>query len=991
MKRILVVIFCPAMLIVIAGRANAQLWKEYEDSAKVFQNGKNISKTIEYLTKANAELERDSAVSASNAQILKDIGLLFYNSRQLSKAEPYWIKSKEIQVKIFGSQNLLYAGICSNLGILYLETGKYEMSALHLLEAKQLIEKIVGKESAEYALACNNLGNLYKTTGEYARAELLFIESKDVRAKAIGKETSLYAQSCGNLAILYKLMGAYDKAEPLYKESKNIFEMTSGKNSLDYAQSTNNLGVFYFDIGNYRDAENLYNEAKGIRQKLAGPNSQAHYSSCNNLGILYTRMNRYEEAEALFLEAKSIVEKTFGNKHQEYATNCNNLGLFYSNIGQSAKAEALLLEAKDIWSMAFGTESPLYALCCFNLGNLYEHSNPGKAEAYHSEAKQIREKILGPDHPDYAQSCNGLARLYSENRQFDKAEPLFFEARRIMALSTGRNNPQYAANCDYIGNMLRETGQFTKAEKFYLEAIEIWKSIMGEKSKNYAASKRNLANLYRLNGEFEKAQLAFSEIFQIENEYVDQVFNFTSEPEKLAYLDKNAGTTSQYFSFIKASGYKNPSGLDYTVSLNNRNRVLDAFTQQRQLVEKSSDTILKSRFEEWIQTKEQLAYWLSKPLKERAGYDITLRNKTQELEKQLSKLSKTFKQIGDQKISFESVRSNLKNSEAAIEFASFQYSDGNRWTDSIYYIALVLRKDKPEPELVYLFEERELNAILKQKRAKPEATIDDLYTSTALYNLIWKPLDKHFENISKVYFASSGLLHKLNLSAIAVNKNQTLGDLYSLVQLNTTASVGEIPNTVLTTPDKILLYGGVKFNADTTAIKSAVKLYQLADEKTVAYRGFNMPADQLTELPFSEMEVDNIAQIAKKGNYSAYTFKGVDANEESVKSLKGKQSPTVLHFATHGKFFPDPVKVNPEESLSGGKVYAQSDNPLFRSMLLLAGANNAWSGKPASGIQDGVLTAYEISNMYLPNTKLVVLSACETGLGDIQGSEGVYG
>jgi len=109
-------------------------------------------------------------------------------------------------------------------------------------------------------------------------------------------------------------------------------------------------------------------------------------------------------------------------------------------------------------------------------------------------------------------------------------------------------------------------------------------------------------------------------------------------------------------------------------------------------------------------------------------------------------------------------------------------------------------------------------------------------------------------------------------------------------------------------------------------------------------------------------------------------------------------SPRVLHLATHGFFFPDPEKTSAmfETSPTLGAaepVFKISDHPMIRSGLLLAGGNHAWAtGKPLrEGMEDGILTAYEISQMNLANTELVVLSACETGLGDISGNEGVYG
>jgi CHAT domain-containing protein len=103
------------------------------------------------------------------------------------------------------------------------------------------------------------------------------------------------------------------------------------------------------------------------------------------------------------------------------------------------------------------------------------------------------------------------------------------------------------------------------------------------------------------------------------------------------------------------------------------------------------------------------------------------------------------------------------------------------------------------------------------------------------------------------------------------------------------------------------------------------------------------------------------------------------------------KSPDILHIATHGFFFSDPEK-RKDQRFGEENAFKWNENPLFRSGLALSGANAAWSGQPTPGnIEDGIATAYEISHLNLSNTKLVVLSACESGLGDIKGSEGVYG
>ena len=302
-----------------------------------------------------------------------------------------------------------------------------------------------------------------------------------------------------------------------------------------------------------------------------------------------------------------------------------------------------------------------------------------------------------------------------------------------------------------------------------------------------------------------------------------------------------------------------------------------------------------------------------------------------------------------------------------------------------------MTKDKPEPQLIPLFEEKQLSTY---------KTIASLYGTNqkvnAAYNLIWAPLEKHLNGITKIYFAPAGLLYRISFPALPVNDHEVLSDKYQLVQLNTTASVASQSENFITTSDKIYLYGGIQYDVDSAALKQAVVAYRSSNEN----ENIRFLTDDSTRgsswqyLPGTQKEINEIDSLGKQKNYDVVFTEGVSASEESIKALNGNASPAVLHIATHGFFFPDPKEKKKESinsSFESGNVFRQSDNPLFRSGLLFAGANNAWQGKQIEGVEDGILTAYEVSNLYLPNTKLVVLSACETGLGDIEGNEGVYG
>ena len=974
-------------LLFISYQVYGQMWKEQVDSAKVFQDQKNNAKAIEYYQKANDLLKNDSALTTSYQRNSNDIGDLYVAMGQYSKAEPFYIEAKQVIEKLEGKDNADYATSCNNLGRVYRLMGQYEKSEVLLIEAKKLREKILGKENADYATTCNNLAILYFEVGQYETARPFYIEAKQIREKVLGKEHIDYAASLNNLGILSMVTGRPDEAEPLYLEAKRIREKVVGKEHPFYAASCNNLGALYLETGQYKKAEPLYLEAKQIREKTLGKQHPEYAASCNNLAILYMDIGNYDQAELLYTESLQIGEKVLGTKHPEYAKSCINLALLYRTLGQYDKAEPLFVEARKVLAEVLGKEHVEYAKSCNNLGALYMvMGDYDRAAPLYDEARQIWKKVLGNEHPEYAKSCNNLALIYLDKGEYEKAEPLFLETNQIREKVFGKEHPDYAEGCDNLGVLYAEMGQYSKSLALHLLAKQIRETSLSKEHTKYIESCINLGNVYWKTGDFAQATKYYTEAFNSQRDQTKRIFAFTTEPEKQSYIKKINELRNIFLSY-SLTGADQYSNIAYAVSLANRNVILSSSQQIRHSIYNTNDTSLINKYNSWVNTREQLSFWYSKPLIDKKEKLKLLEEKANMLEKDLTRSSEQFRK-GQQEITWQKIQQSLKDKEAAIEFAEFQFFTGKRLTDSIYYIALVLRKDKRAPQMVQLFEKRQIDELLK--KAGSWTTIDSLYSSPALYKLVWQPLEKHLENISKVYYSSAGLLHKINLGSVISDKKIVLSEQYQLVHLNTTASISDHQDIFIAPSDKLLMYGGINFNADSAELKAAAKPYQLHNENSIALRGVNV-ADRLPDLPYTEEEVDYITKYAQQRKYPVKALKGVEANEESVKTLSGKNSPAVLHMATHGKFFPDPEKVNPGKSLSGGKAFAQSDNPLLRSMLLFAGANNAWSGKSVPGIQDGVLTAYEISNLYLPNTKLAVLSACETGLGDIQGSEGVYG
>jgi CHAT domain-containing protein len=247
--------------------------------------------------------------------------------------------------------------------------------------------------------------------------------------------------------------------------------------------------------------------------------------------------------------------------------------------------------------------------------------------------------------------------------------------------------------------------------------------------------------------------------------------------------------------------------------------------------------------------------------------------------------------------------------------------------------------------------------------------------------------------IKKIYFAPAGLLFRISLAALPVNDHQLLSDKYELVQLNTTAAVVNQAANVIDNAHNLYLYGAIKYDTDSATLKQAAIAYNSNPGITHSIPDDPARGDSLQYLPGTEKEITEIDSLGKQKDFPIVVLSGDSATEESIKALNGNASPAVLHMATHGFFFSDPkaIKDNTHTSIGSSNPFRESNNPLMRSGLFFAGASHAWKGKPVEGVEDGILTSYEVSNLYLPNTKLAVLSACQTALGDIQGNEGVYG
>jgi len=719
------------------------------------------------------------------------------------------------------------------------------------------------------------------------------------------------------------------------------FEKATDKDNIEYAEAANKLAGLYRSIGNFEKAEKLYRETLEIRKNTLGQTHPDYAVSLNNLALLYKDMGNFSRAEELYLKANEIIKNNRGKSTLSYATSLNNLATLYRDFEDYNTAEPLYMEALTTFINILGDEKHiLHGITLNNVAVMFrEIGNYTAAIPLQNKAIETIKGIAGTDHPSYATAINNLAILHKSMGNHSTAENLFKESVDLRKKTLNKNHPSYAKAMDNFAKLYYNSGNYKKADSLFKKANEIF--------------------FYNIN----------------------QQFGFLTEKEKELYLNTLSERFDAHHSYSLTRQKTNPSiiGETYNNILKTKGLLLKSSSAMRNAILTSNNDELINNYKKWIQVKRQITQLNISESAEKNISVSELENEANELEKFLVRHSTEFSDFDDLlNFSWQDVQKNLKPGEAAIEFTHFPIEK-----DSIIYCALVLKHDSNYPVMISLFEEKQLKNTINIKEDNSQEYINRLYgkqsaSNTELYNLIWQPLKKQLNDINTIYISPSGLLHRISFAAINKDTNHYLLDCYNLRILNTTANAGIDVGLDFTKKPTTTLFGGIKYSITSPA---------------------NSPWPYLSS---TLREVETIKETINEQTF-VQLITDKEATVERFKNLAPDSD--ILHIATHGFFFPDPAKkeAEMERKLKYGEVvfrginptamsrFTNNNDPLMRSGLVFAGVNDYWITKEQNKMDYGVLTALEVININLRNNKLVVMSACETGLGDIVGNEGVYG
>ncbi len=722
----------------------------------------------------------------------------------------------------------------------------------------------------------------------------------------------------------------------------------------------------------------------------------------DNLGRLFEIAGDFGKAERTMVAAAELRSNFSGENRLEYAGSLNNLGSLYRNLGNIRNAESYFVEARNIYSEILGAQSPQYATAINNLAQVYRISGKtGEAEALYNEAAQIYLNYYGEDHPLYATALNNLARLYRGQGKDDQARELYEKTIEIDKKSLGPKHPQYATSLTNLGVLYMAGAQTDKAEPLYKEALDIRRESLGKKHPQYARSLNNLALLYLANDRLVEAEPLFTEAIQVQIESIKSLFPSLSEKEKEDYYKTVRLDQERFNTLVVLLERENPKIIAelFNNQLATKAMLFSATDKMRRTIMASGDKALIQEFLEWRNLKADLAryYQVGKDELEKRKINLEdLENHANDLEKSLSLRSEIFAHETDQrKYTWHDIQASLAPDEAVIEIIRFREFGFRKtasridfgFTPSIHYVALVVTKGNVNgPDLVLLENGDELEAkYLSNYKNSLKFRVEDWYS----YDQYWAKIAEKLKGINKVFISPDGVFNKLNPNVFYDTKTgKFLIDELDVEQVTNSKDILE--KTVKENPIRTaVMIGNPDYDISPEGRRNVVQGKPYVPQTVggyIDYTKIKYGYQYFVNLPGAQEEIVKINEITSSHNWENQTYMKATALEEVVKAV---QSPKVLHIATHG-FFSQNV-VNSVE-----KYGVSADNPLFQSGLMLAGSGNTVYQRQVGGgsnlaIEDGILTAFEAMNLNLDNTDLVVLSACETGLGEVRNGEGVYG
>ncbi len=969
--------------------------------ARLYRDKGDFAKAESLYQRALAIREKALGLDHTNvADVLNRLGDLYRRKGDFAKAEPLYQRALAIREKALGTEHPDVAGSLINLANLYYRKGDFAKAEPLYQRSLAIREKALGTDHAETLALVSELATVAKSKGELARAESLLQRILAAKEKTFGPEDSQIIAPLLELGSFYTLTKVdLAKAELLIRRALAICEKKLPPDHDDFVGTLDSLASLCKEKADYVQAESLYRRVLAIREKKKGPEDMSVGFAAWMLASVHLAKAELNEAEALYRRALAILEKIAGKENPLLYGILNDTALVYLSKGDFAQAEPLFQRALVASEKAYGPENSGLIYPLSNLALIsFMQRDFAREEQLRQRVLAITEKTFGPAHPQFASALIGMAGIYLVRGEYTRAEPLLQRALMISEKAYGPEHPQVAGAIAAVSGLYLAQGDYVKAMQVCQRALTIIEKTFGSEHFNTVQYLNPLIEANRLQGDMPQAIALMTRGNDIIERSLDQYLVGGSERQKLALLSTIAPQVARTIALHTLSAPNDPAALKLalTTLLQRKGRgqdvMADAIAQLRRRATPEDQKLLN----QLADARSKLATaTLKGPGKDTPdAYRAQLKQLTEQSEKLESEISARNAEfrVQTQPVTLAAVQAAITSGTALVEFAFYVPPPPNitmigSGSVPARYVAYVLHP-QGEAQWVELGEAKVIDdAVEKLRQALRDKRRRDVkQLARAVDEKVLRPVRALLGQTRRVFISPDGALNLIPFAALVDEHNRYLVQRYDFSYLT---SGRDLLRLQVKQPNKqtAMFVANPDFGeaANAGAARQRGLVYRpgtkAATGEGAVLAGYYFPPLQGTA---------GEARALKAMLTDAIVLTQGQATEAALKQVSG---PRILHIATHGFFLENQKPAVVEErglklvSMEEPTVVGQIENPLLRSGLALAGAN-----RPTSGTgDDGILTAQEAAGLDLWGTKLVVLSACDTGVGEVKNGEGVYG
>ena len=837
------------------------------------------------------------------------------------------------------------------------EAGEYQI-ARDLLSGVIQTASQIGETDVSYA-AKSYLGRVFNNEGEFENAQKVTEEVLGYGQSNWQSRPMEIFNTMLELGVIYQRQGKSSEAEATYQEALHGLMEVVGDQHPSTLVALNNLGQLYEEIGFYDKAEPLLKLALESLETTLGPENQQSSRARNNLALLFESQGNFREAEPLYKRSMAILSKTRGDEYTDTIAVRNNLAFLYMMMQDYDRSSEIFERVQEQWMVLFGERHLATLKATNNLGRIYHKlERLSEAEQLILQAVEVRRSVLGAEHPDVVRSMIDLGSVYIDQQRLPEADTLLTQALALAEKVLGEQHP-------YTFEALNNLARAKEAQDQLQAAVEIRKTGFERRSK-----------------------------------FLDRMLWVTGENAREGYIRLHRTEFSQYMSLVTKLQGGDKGRFAIGASLQRKGLLLKVTSEIQQISKMSTDPGLKKVAAELESARQELAAMtLSGPTPKTQGRHVEalydLEQKVNELQGELGRASVRYRSSIAQ-IGVDRLADVVPEGSALVDFLTYE-EDGNA---RVLAGIVVNEGGEVRYELVQYPDRGKIEDAIIEYRTiiqDDQADEDDLLeVGQIAYDLVWQPINDLIGDTEYVYLIPDGTLNILPFNALINPDEEYLLQTHDLHVL--TSGRDLLPNEYRLAQGEYVILAGPDYNSEEVVSQEVLNAAQgrrsAALQLGIRGAGGGLRGLNFAPLPGAEEEGRIITSQMQESKAPNEVFFGSDAQEGVLAEMK--EAPEILHMATHGFFLKadDMLRKRLLKLQRGADIHVPppGDNPLLRAGLAFAGINtNAQFLGDIDTVNDGVLTALEVLDLNLSGTKLVVLSACETGLGEIHEGEGVYG